>query len=233
MPSISTNLQESSFGIVITLFELDTTIYGGGIIRVANTSTPDRQAIVFNGNTYYPFPIEATGFEISSDKAPRPKLSISAIEPIMMASINEYRGLQNCPVLRMRVRREELDDLNPAITTEFINYDVFYINKMTAQNKQYIQFELITKVELASKQPFPRRTMVSYCNHQYRRFDETTTTFIYPDKNACPYTGANYFDEFNQSCAMKDDSCSKTLGGCSARYATDLPFQGFPSFIEG
>lgn len=224
------NGQESSFGKVATMYEIDTSIYGGTVIRLCPSTLENGGVVVFNGNTYTPFPIDAQGFEVNGNQAPRPTLAVSNIQPLLLGGINQYRGLQNCKVTRIRVRREELDDENPSITTEFINVDVFYINKVTKQTAVSVEFELITKMELSNKQKFPRRTMSPYCNFRYRRFNAETNTFVYADDNACPYTGVTCFNKYNQQVGSSQDQCSKTLEACRLRFGVDLPFQGFPSF---
>lgn len=227
------NLQQPNMGRIVTLYEIDTTLYGGGIIRLCPDSSEDLGLVVFNGNNYIPYPIDAQGFEVSGNQPPRPTFGVSNLQPLLVGGINQYRGLQRCKFTRLRVERSELDDVNPSVTTDFINADVFYINRVTRQTAVAIEFELITAIELANKQRFPRRSMIPYCNYQYRRFNVDTQAFEYPTKNACPYTGIESFDGFNRPCNAVDDKCSKTLEGCQARFSVDLPFQGFPNFVEG
>jgi len=226
------NLQTAGVGVVVSLYEIDTSLYGGGIIRLTPNATEAREAIVFNGNTYTPFPIDASGFEVSGNQAPRPVFVVSNLQPLLLGGINQYRGLQNCKFTRLRVKREELDDINPSVTTDYINADVFYINKITRQTSIAIEFELITKIELANRQRFPRRSMIPYCNYQYRRWNASTMQFEYADKNGCPYTGGACFNKYNASSDPANDGCSKTLKGCEIRFGTALPFQGFPSFTS-
>jgi lambda family phage minor tail protein L len=222
------NGQESSFGVIATLYEIDTTIYGGPVIRLCPSTLENGGPVVFNGSTYTPFPIEASGFEVNNSQPPRPQLLVSGLQPLLMGGINQYRGLQNCKVTRIRVRRSELDDENPAITTDFINVDVFHINKIKTQTATAIDFELITKMELSSNQKFPRRTMSPYCNYTYRRFVDGA--FVYSDINPCPYVGSACFTKGNQVGTQATDQCSKTIDGCGLRFESNLPFQGFPSF---
>lgn len=220
----------SNIGNIVTLYQIDTSLYGGGIIYLAPTTLENRQAVVFNGNTYTPFPIDAQGFEMQSGKAPRPTFAVSNLQPLLVGGINEYRGLQNCKFVRMRVRRNELDDVNPNITEDFLNYDTFYINQATKITAVYVEFELITAMELANKQQFPRNKMVNYCNYIYRRWNSDTNTFDIDDVNPCPYAGTQYFNEFNQVVGRPLDRCSKTVEGCRLRFNTALPFNGFPTF---
>lgn len=222
----------ANFGIVVTLYQIDTAIYGGGVIYLSPTTDESRYAVVFNGNTYTPFPIDAQGFDISSGKAPRPTVQLSNLQALLIGGINQYRGLQNCPFTRIRVRRSELDDQNPEITSDFVNYDRYYINQITSQTAVSIEFELITALELANRQVFPKNNMVNYCNHIYRKWDADTNTFKIATANPCPYAGTQYFDEFNQVTTQALDRCSKAVSGCERRFSSGLPFNGFPNFSE-
>jgi lambda family phage minor tail protein L len=224
--------QLPSFGSIVTLYQIDTAIYGGGVIYLSPSCLENRTNIVFNGNTYTAFPIDAQGFEIESGKAPRPTFVVSNLQALLIGGINEYRGLQNCKFTRIRVRRNELDDITPTITDEFVNYDTFYINQITSQTSVAIEFELITAMELANRQQFPKNQMVNYCNHIYRRWDADTSSFVIASVHPCPYTGTQYFDEFNEVTTQALDRCSKTVGGCEARFKTAVPFNGFPNFSE-
>lgn len=220
-----------SMGEIVSLYQIDTALYGGGIIYLAPTTLENRQAVVFNGNTYTPFPIDAQGFEMQSGKAPRPTFSVSNLQALLVGGINEYRGLQNCKFTRLRVRRNELDDVNPNITEDFVNYDTFYINQVTRLTSVFVEFELITAMELANRQQFPKNKMVNYCNHVYRRWNSATNSFAIATNNPCPYAGNQYFNEFNEVVGQPLDRCSKTVKGCELRFRTALPFNGFPSFV--
>lgn len=222
----------ASMGSIVTLYQIDTAIYGGGLIYLTPIVDELRNEVVFNGNTYTPFPIDAQGFQMSSGKAPRPTVGLSNLQALLVGGINQYRGLQNCPFIRIRVRRSELDDQNPNITTDFVNYDKYYINQMTRQTAVYVEFELITALELANRQQFPRNQMVNYCNLIYRKWNATTSSFDISSVNPCPYAGTQYFDEFNQVVRQSLDRCSKTVTGCELRFRTALPFNGFPNFSE-
>src|SRR3954471_15038558 len=88
---LATEIQKLAPSAMIELFELDATSVGGSVIRFHAGTNQLRQDIVWQGDTYNRFPIEATGFEFNGQgQFPRPKIRVSnilsAITTVLLAT---------------------------------------------------------------------------------------------------------------------------------------------------
>ena len=120
----SAELQKSSPSNIIELYilELDPVIHGTQsqmTYRFHNGSSEVLGAgaeanIVFAGNEYTRFPIEAEGFGYDGKQLPRPKIKISNILGTIttILSISGFPGLEGAKVTRIRTLERYLDDVN-------------------------------------------------------------------------------------------------------------------------
>lgn len=95
---------------------------------------------------------------------------------------------------------------------------VYYIDRLSLENRDIIEFELASVFDLAGVRA-PKRQCVTRCQWKYRSAE-------------CSYTGTNYFDINNNVVYQpSQDVCGKTVTSCEARFGTSaaLPFGGFPS----
>jgi lambda family phage minor tail protein L len=128
------------------------------IFRFHNNSKLGNNSIFWRGNEYIMIPISAEGFEINSKGTlPVPKLTLSVSEEgvpllsILKDRINQLAGdLSGAKFTRIRTFAKYLDRQNffndippigfsPDPNSEFPK-DVYYIDRIVAQNKNYIQF---------------------------------------------------------------------------------------------
>lgn len=134
--------------------------------------------IVWQGNSYQPLPIRMEGFEQKSDgRLPRPTFSIANPEGLFSKIVYTNQDFANCKVTRKRTYARFLDEenfqqgINPFGQSDPNSYfpdDIYFINKKTQEDKKFIQFELVSSLEL--EQAFvPARVVLSgYCNFTYR-----------------------------------------------------------------
>ena len=101
-------------GAVIELFELDlstgTAPASEPILRWHSGINENMQEIVWQGNKYAAFPIEAEGFEFSGKGSiPRPTLTVANITSIISGVINSYDDLVGAKVTRKKTFAKYLD----------------------------------------------------------------------------------------------------------------------------
>jgi len=200
---------------IITLFEIDLTsaldaksipdLSSAKTQTGFNQATPDNtlrfhnnikvfdSTIIWQGNTYIPAPIQATGFENSSrGTLPTPILSISSQSEtgtdqlaLLRYEILKLGDIIGAKVTRRRTFAKYLDwDNFQAATAESrlaelpdgyepdpnaeLPRDIYYIERKTAENKNTIQYQLSSILDLEGIK-IPRRTIISdKCNWHYR-----------------------------------------------------------------
>jgi lambda family phage minor tail protein L len=128
--------------------------------------------------TYYPLPIETSGWEMKGDGSlPRPKLLMANPQGLISDAIKRRGDLIGNTIIRKRIFMKFLDNENfpdnfnpfaiPDPNSRFDD-DIFTINRKTQENKYYIEWELVSPLELEDVQ-VPARTMIAdYCPWQYR-----------------------------------------------------------------
>lgn len=120
--------------------------------------------IIWQGKSYQPMPINAEGFENKNDgRFARPKLTIANPDGIFSRIIYNNNDFVGCKVTRKRTYVRFLDDDNfrnknlnsegknpfgKSDTDAYLPDDVYYINRKTAEDKNVLQFELTSPLEL-------------------------------------------------------------------------------------
>ena len=76
--TIAQDIQGLEPGSLVQLFELDATSLGGGVTRFHAGTNGLRSSVVWNGQTYVPLPVEASGFEFNGKgQLPRPTIKVA------------------------------------------------------------------------------------------------------------------------------------------------------------
>jgi lambda family phage minor tail protein L len=227
MTEIVELVQKLETDAVIELFQLDATGYGDSVYYFCSTQK-NGAAIVFDGNTYTPIPIEATGFETAGiSSTVEPRLRISNIDGSIGALAVSYNDLVGCPVKRLRTFARYLDDGSEPDPTALLSEQTFIINKKTARNQIYIEWALALSLNYDISYIPSRQIIRDICRNTYRRyvdgdFDYTGVTCPYTDTAMFTRTGASTVDPYL-------DSCGRHLSDCVLRYGTaPLPFRAFP-----
>ena len=118
--------------------------------------------IVWAGNTYLRFPVQATGFAFQRGKIPRPKISISNATGLMSAILLEVNNtttgndLTGATVTRIRTLARYLDAINFADQTnptadsnaEFPK-EIYSIDRKSTENREIVEFELAAPTDIA------------------------------------------------------------------------------------
>ena len=166
--AIVSNLQNTNPSAIIELFtlQLDNSLHGATTIyRFHNgSSLKDNGEIVWAGNSYQRFPIQAEGFAFRQGQLPRPTLTVSnALGTItaILLSVNTTtvgNDLTGATVTRIRTLARFLDAVNfpgdinpygtPDNTAEFPQ-EIYKIDRKSAENREVVQFELASVFDLA------------------------------------------------------------------------------------
>ena len=130
----------------------------------SGSSLKDNGEIVWAGNTYQRFPVEAKGFAFQKGQLPRPTLSVSnalgTITAILLTVNKTTTGndLTGATVTRIRTLAKFLDAVNfpsnvnpygtPDPNAEFPQ-EIYSIDRKSAENREVVTFELAAVLDLA------------------------------------------------------------------------------------
>tara|TARA_Y100001938_G_scaffold45851_1_gene63669 strand:+ start:2135 stop:2710 length:576 start_codon:yes stop_codon:yes gene_type:complete len=165
---VFSEVQKINPSAIIELFvlQLDNALHGATTIYRfhAGSNLNANGEIVFAGNTYLRFPIEATGFAYQRGQLPRPKLRVSNATGLIssiLVSVNQVtRGndLTGATFTRIRTMARFLDAINfpgntnplgtPDPSAEF-KRQVFTIDRKSAENREVVEFELAASLDMA------------------------------------------------------------------------------------
>jgi lambda family phage minor tail protein L len=189
--------------------------------------------LVWAGNTYYAWPVEAEGFEYTgTGSMPRPKIRIANVDATITAVLLELAAfsysadLAGARVVRIRTLARFLDaenfeeDANPFGTpdpTASLPEEIYFVDRKSAETTEVVEFELVSVLDLAGVRAPKRQTINNICQWRYRSAE-------------CSYTGTTYFDENDNPTNEPGDVCGKRLTSCEARFGANalLPFGSFP-----
>lgn len=216
------DLQAVAPSAIIELFELELDVVNHGVSETyrfhAGTSLNANGELVWNGNSYLRFPVEADGFEYSGQgQLPRPKIRISnVLGTITTILLGLPSGLERAKVTRIRTLARYIDAVNfsgnvnpygtPDPTAEFPR-EIYYIDQKTIETRELVEFELAAVFDLTGVRAPKRQCISSICQWVYRSTE-------------CSYTAAAYYDaNDNPVGSVGLDVCGKRLSSCEARFA--------------
>ena len=164
--SVFSSLQDLNPSAIIELFtlQLSTALHGANTVyRFHSGSNLNANGkIVWDGNEYLRFPIQATGFAFQKGQLPRPKITISNATGFISAillSVNETttgNDLTGATVTRIRTLAKFIDAVNFADGTnatadpsaEFPQ-EIYAIDRKSTETREIVEFELAAPTDLA------------------------------------------------------------------------------------
>jgi len=241
VPKIASEVQKLNPSSVVELFELDTRNHvGGTLFRFHAGVNGMSDYLVWGGNEYVPFPIQAEGFEWrGTGTLPRPKVKIANVTGLLGAAVREMDDLIGSKVTRIRTFARYLDAVNfpngnpLADSTAEFSRDVFFVNRKVMENKFLIEFELAAMLDVQGVKLPKRMIVANVCGWAYRGAE-------------CGYTGDPVADENDLATNNPAlDQCGKRISSCKLRFplaaqaemptftsagagGQGLPFGGFP-----
>lgn len=187
--AITSELQKVAPSSVIELFEIHlvAALHGSSDIyrfHAGVNGKNDGGNIIWAGNTYQAFPIEAEGFEYSGNgQLPRPKLRVanvmSTITTVLIAvnAITPGNDLLGAKVIRRRTLARFLDKTNfpgsvnpygtPDKTAEFPK-ETFYVSRKAVENRDVVEFELAAAFDLQGVRAPKRQCIANICQWKYK-----------------------------------------------------------------
>lgn len=166
--AVFSDLQSINPSAIIELFtlQLDTALHGANTIYRfhAGSNLNANGQIVWAGNAYLRFPIQASGFAFQRGQLPRPKITISNATGLISAillTVNETttgNDLTGAKVTRIRTLAKFLDAVNfPGNTNPFGTPDpnaefpkeVYAVDRKATETREVVEFELAAPTDLA------------------------------------------------------------------------------------
>ena len=166
--AVFSDLQSINPSAIIELFtlQLSTSLHGANTIYRfhAGSNLNANGKIVWAGNDYLRFPIQASGFAFQRGQLPRPKIIISNATGLIssiLLTVNETttgNDLTGATVTRIRTLAKFLDAVNfpgntnplgtPDPNAEFPK-EIYAIDRKSAENRETVEFELAAPTDLA------------------------------------------------------------------------------------
>jgi lambda family phage minor tail protein L len=215
------DLQQVAPSAIIELFQLELNAAQHGVNQTyyfhAGANLDGNNDIVWDGQAYLRFPIEATEFEYNGQgQLPRPKLRVSNILGTITALLLTLpSGLEGAKVTRIRTLARYIDAVNfpggvnplgtPDPTAEFPR-EIYYVDRKSLETRDVVEFELAAAFDLVGVRAPKRQCVSNICQWVYRGAE-------------CGYTGNAYFNANDQPVAtLAQDVCGKRLSSCEARF---------------
>ena len=163
---VFSSLQDINPSAIIELFtlQLSTALHGENTIYRfhAGSNLNANGKIVWAGNEYLRFPVQASGFAFQKGQLPRPKLIISNATGLIssiLLSVNETttgNDLTGATVTRIRTLAKFIDAVNFAdgtnatedSTAEFPQ-EIYSIDRKATESREVVEFELAAPTDLA------------------------------------------------------------------------------------
>lgn len=225
--TIRSELQLLDADARVKLFELDASEIAGD--RLFFHSHAYDGPIWWQGEEYKPWPVGASGFGRSSGQQARPTVSVSNVDGVIAAMCALYKDMVGAKLIMRETFAKFLDARNfeggnpTADPTQYFPEEIWVVERKTKENREEIQFELVSVIEHANQQFPGRQVLANSCGAirrgGYRGF-------------ACGYAGPPVADENDQPTDdPAKDRCAGRLASCKLRQWPDgvLNFNGFPA----
>ena len=165
---VFSEVQKINPSAIIELFalQLNTALHGANTTYRfhAGSNLNANGEIIWNGQSYQRFPIQAVGFAYQRGQLPRPKVTISNATGFMSAllnSINEItvgNDLTGATFTRIRTMARFLDAVNfpgntnplgtPDPTAEF-KRQIYIVDRKSIETREIVEFELAAAIDMA------------------------------------------------------------------------------------
>ncbi|MFL1732222.1 phage minor tail protein L [Moraxella oculi] len=229
---LNSDFQKLSVDGVVTLFELDASKLGAGILRFhGHNQERNDGVIVFRGKEYNPQALNVTGLEMRSDgRASTPTLTlannIAGVQGAVSAYCLQFSDFAHAKLTVTTTLAKYLDAVNfdggnPTASDE-CKEQIWFVEQKISENAKLVTFELSNPIDLEGLK-IPVREITNYCHWavvgKYRGEE-------------CGYTGATMFDEHdNPTDNPLLDKCGGRMKSCVRRFGKNkpLPFGGCPA----
>lgn len=223
---ITADAQQLEPGGRVTVYELDASSFGAD--QLFFHQHLQTGVIWWQGQEYGAWPIEATGFERTSDQPPNPRLRVSNIDGRIGALCLMFDDMVGARIIRRQTLVKYLDaanfpDGNPtADPNEHFLDEIWFIERKVSDDFETVEFELTTAIDLNGEQ-LPGRQILTLCGWLIRGGYRGPY---------CTYNGSAYFDiNDNPVSDPARDVCAGLVRSCKKRFGENnpLPHGGFPA----
>ncbi|RRU23569.1 phage minor tail protein L [Stenotrophomonas sp. 278] len=224
---ITADAQQLEPGGRVTVYELDCSSFGADQLFFHQHLRSE--VIWWQGQEYGAWPIEATGFERTSDQPPNPRLKVGNIDGRIGALCLMFDDLVGARIIRRQTLVKYLDAANfaegnpTADPDEHFPDEIWFIERKVSEDYQVIEFELTTAIDLNGEQ-LPRRQIIAgLCGWG------SIGGYRGP---YCGYTGPAVADaDDNPTDDPSRDQCGLRVHSCKLRFGenNELPYGGFPA----
>lgn len=228
---ITADIQQLELDGWVELYELDArTITGGGSGDVLRFHGYTQSGpVIWQGNSYDPWPLQADGFRIDPSQPSQPHLSLGNVDGRITALCLAYRDLVGARLTRRQTTRRYLDAANfpegnaQADPTQEITPELWLIERRSSETKERVVFELASPIDVGDRQLPGRRIVVNVCSWLERGGYRGPF---------CGYTGpavAKIDDTPTSDPAQ--DVCGGRLTSCWLRFGRNnpIPYGGYPA----
>lgn len=225
--TITAELQSLSPSAMVELFVLDmTNTTSGGYLYFHAGTNGMSQNVIWQGQEYQAWPIQAKGFDITTQGSlPRPQISVANVGGLLSGEVGANDDLTGCRITRKRTLVMYLDAVNfpagnaNADPNQHLPDEMWFVEQKMSETRYLIEFQLSSVFDLMGIQLPYRQIIQNSCPWKYRGAE-------------CGYTGP-YFDRLDQpTTSASNDACGKLLSSCRARQAyfsnNILTFGGYP-----
>jgi len=163
---IFNSLQDINPSAIIELFtlQLSTALHGANTVYRfhAGSNLNANGKIVWAGNEYLRFPVQASGFAFQKGQLPRPKLIISNATGLIssiLLTVNETttgNDLTGATVTRIRTLAKFIDAVNfadgtnaTADNTAEFPQEIYSVDRKATETREVVEFELAAPTDLA------------------------------------------------------------------------------------
>jgi len=228
--TIREDVQKFAPGNLVTLYEIDLTVFGGDVQRYHAHNT---NVIVWRGNEYFPWPIEAAEFERSGQGSqPNPALRIgnigvdgegNHIEGVVSALCLQFDDLVGAKITRIRTFEKYLDGQPGADPNQEFPREIWLIEQKTTETPETVSFLLASPLQFDNVQLPSREIVAGLCGWLWKGGYRGPY---------CGYTGSAMFDKNGDPVTDPTlDRCGGRLSDCKKRFGEneEIPYGGFPA----
>lgn len=225
--SIAAELQSLNPSAKLELFVVDATALGvAGLIRLHAGTNKLIQPVVWQGQTYEPAAVSASGFELRGDgPRPRPVFAVGDVFGVIGALARQYGNLAGARLTRKRTHARYLDAVNfpggvnpTADATAQYPDELWIFDRVRERDGTAVVWELVSPIDLEDVLLPGRQVRSTTCGSAYR-------------SSECGYAGGPVatVDDVPTAVAALDE-CSRTIAGCKLRFGAtaELPIDIFP-----
>lgn len=223
---ITRDIQQANAGSLLEFYKIDLLPLGINEQYYFHNGINELGAnVVWQGQTYSRFPIEAEGFQTNgTGQQARPILRVANITGLLGALVAANSDLVRAKFTRKRTFLKYIDVINfaagnaTADANIFLPDEVWIIDRKANQSAMFIEWELASALDLSGVLLPRRQCIQNVCTWRYRGAE-------------CGFTGGAVADINDaRTVILANDACGKRLQSCKLRFGDGaLPYGGFPS----